>query len=90
MQRTGVEYLRDYLNNDSTSDLILHLTDNHYPPLPITFVGVCQAAIRACNHGEWEKSIRLPDDLLWKGSHYAPAREIVETYHLDGFLGDDI
>jgi hypothetical protein len=46
----------------------------------------CEEAIDACTGGEYDKEIELPEGVLWKGMAAAPARAIVEEFHLDFYL----
>jgi len=66
--------------------LVWHLQSNHYPPVPVSMVPVCIAAIDAVNEWESERLIDLPDGTLYKGKEQAPAWAIVEAHHLDHFL----
>lgn len=64
----------------------LHLTSNHYPPIPVEMVSVAMEAIEHANQGEWNEIIALPGDITWKGEVGAPVSAIVEDLHLDFFL----
>jgi hypothetical protein len=64
-----------------------HLEANHYPPVPSEMIPVAVAAIRAAQDEEWEADIFLPDGVTYRGRFAAPAFEIVETYHLESFIG---
>lgn len=63
-----------------------HLTSNHYPPVPINMVEPCLMAIGACNWGEPDFAVDLPDGITWRGNQSAPAWAIVEGHHLESFL----
>jgi hypothetical protein len=65
----------------------IHLSSNHYPPVPSSMVKPCIEAIDAVNDlGLWDADIELPEGVSWKGSNYAPAHAIIEAHHLDAWL----
>jgi hypothetical protein len=64
----------------------MHLRGNHYPPVPLSMVAPCIEAIDAGYEEDWDKSIKLPDGVLWKGLEYAPAYAIIESHHLESWL----
>jgi len=64
----------------------MHLRSNHYPPVPLTMVEPCIAAIDAYWEGDREKHIELPAPITWRDKNYAPAFAIVEGHHLDAWL----
>jgi len=66
-----------------------HLKYNHYPPIPESFIPVCEAAIAAINDGDYGRLIDLPDGVTHRvHGKQALAWEIVEFAHLDGFVDD--
>ena len=69
--------------------IAIQLTSNHYPPIPTTMVQPCIEAIDACNAGETDLEIELPDGVSYKGFNVAPAWAIVEQHHLDSWLDYD-
>jgi hypothetical protein len=72
---------------DLEQGISLHLTSNHYPPVPIEMVPVCIDAIDAVNsESDWDKLITLPDGISWKGLHQAPASAIIEQHHLEFWI----
>jgi hypothetical protein len=74
-------------NFDLETGIELHLTSNHYPPVPIEMVPVCIDAIDAVNsEGDWDKLITLPHGISWKGLTQAPASAIIEQHHLEFWL----
>jgi hypothetical protein len=74
-------------NFDLEKGIELHLTSNHYPPVPIEMVPVCIDAIDAVNsEGDWDKLITLPHGISWKGLTQAPASAIIEQHHLEFWL----
>lgn len=60
----------------------LHLTTNHYPPVPASMVPVCIEAIDNANEGKWNKMVRLPEGVLFRGYPVAPSADIIEQHHL--------
>ena len=53
----------------------IHLTSNHYPPVPTTMVPTCIEAIDAVNDaGLWDLEIPLPEGVSWRGLTTAPAQ----------------
>ena len=66
-----------------------HLRSNHFPPVPVSMVPVCIAAIDAYNEGESAQFIELPDGVSWRGNTHAPAWAIIEQHHLDAWVADD-
>ena len=72
---------------DMETQISIHLTSNHYPPVPTSMVKPCIEAIDAVNDlGLWDADIELPEGVSWKGSNYAPAHAIIEQHHLDAWL----
>jgi len=71
---------------DKVAVLTWHLTSNHYPPVPANMVDPCLIAIGACNGGESNFEVDLPDGITWRGHTAAPAWAIVEGHHLEYFL----
>ena len=72
---------------DLESSIAMHLTANHYPPVPTSMVKPCIEAIDAYNDGyDLNKLIELPEGVLWRGNTHAPAHAIIEAHHLDPWL----
>jgi hypothetical protein len=80
--------------------LSLHLSANHYPPIPQSMIPVCVEAIDAYWEDDTNRLIQLPIDgvdrngepfqIRWRdGSDKAPAWAIIEHAHLDSWLVDD-
>jgi hypothetical protein len=77
---------------DIHQSMAIHLTSNHYPPVPISMVQPCIDAIYACDEEQYDKLIELPEGVQWRGQNSAPAHAIVEGHHLQAWLyseGDD-
>lgn len=66
--------------------LRIHLTGNHYPPVPTSMVPVCIDAIDKANEGNWESMVKLPEGVSWKGQIEAPAYSIIEAHHLEFWI----
>ena len=77
--------LADFL--DIEQQLTIHLTSNHYPPVPAIMVPVCIEAIDAVNDlGLWDLEIPMPEGVSYKGRKTAPAHAIIEQHHLHAWL----
>jgi hypothetical protein len=63
-----------------------HLQANHYPPVPLSMVPVCERAIAKAKAGKWNAKVRLPKGCTYRGSVYAPVDEVVRGHHLDTFI----
>jgi hypothetical protein len=65
----------------------IHLSSNHYPPVPATMVQPCIEAIDAVNDlGLWDLEIPLPEGVSWRGCDTAPAHAIIEAHHLEAWI----
>ena len=71
---------------DYRGAIALHLTNNHYPTVPVSMVEPCIEAIEACNADNHDAEIELQEGVLWRGQATAPAWAIVEGHHLDAWL----
>jgi hypothetical protein len=71
---------------DINQSIAIHLTSNHYPPVPVSMVQPCIDAIYACDEEEYDKLIELPKGVMWRGQSSAPAHAIVEGHHLQAWL----
>jgi len=69
--------------------LAIHLTANHYPPIPKTMVEPCVQAIELARLGYWDTPIDLPDGVLYKQGKTAPVSVIIEHHHLNEWLAVD-
>jgi len=63
-----------------------HLQGNHFPPVPVSMVPVCIAALDAAADGDWQREIPLPDGVAYRGLPTAPAAAIIEQHHLESWL----
>jgi hypothetical protein len=66
--------------------VLVHLTSNHYPPVPKFMVEPCIEAIDKANEGDWDSMITLPEGVLWKGEKEAPVSAMVEQHHLEFWI----
>ncbi len=66
--------------------VLVHLTSNHYPPVPAMMVPTCIEAIDLANDGEWDSLVSLPEGVLWKGQAVSPVHAIVEQHHLETWI----
>jgi hypothetical protein len=75
---------------DLETQILYHLTGNHYPPVPKEMVKPCIDAIDAYYDEDWDRMIDMPMvsdfQILYRGELQAPAWAIVEQHHLDTFI----
>lgn len=71
---------------DLESSIAMHLTANHYPPVPTSMVKPCVDAIDAYHDEDYDRLIELPDGISWRGETSAPASAIVDAHHLQAWL----
>jgi hypothetical protein len=72
---------------DIETQIGIHLSSNHYPPVPKFMVAPCIEAIDAVNDaGLWDLEIPMPEGVTYKGLTTAPAWAIIEQHHLDAWL----
>ena len=67
----------------------VHLTSNHYPPVPVSMVSVCIEAIDAYWEEDLDRRIELPEGISWRGEESAPARAIIQAHHLDAWCMEE-
>ena len=69
------------------NQIAIHLSSNHYPPVPAIMVPTCVEAIDAVNDaGLWDLEIPLPEGVSWRGLTTAPAHAIIEAHHLNAWI----
>jgi hypothetical protein len=79
--------LADYdLGLDLSTALEIHLTSNHYPPIPKTMVLPCIEALEAYWDDETDREIPMPEGVSYRGQNTAPAWAIIEQHHLEAWL----
>jgi len=66
--------------------IAIHLSANHYPPVPRSMVEPCIDAIDAYYDEDYDRLITLPAPITWRDQNTAPAHAIVEAHHLDAWL----
>ena len=76
----------DLLDLDLETQLRIHLTGNHYPPVPVSMVQPCIDAIDAYYDEDYNKTIEMPEGVSYRGSKFAPASAIIEQHHLEAWL----
>lgn len=90
----GTNFAHDLANEDFglslEQALSIHLTSNHYPPVPVSMVTVCIESIDAYNEGDQNREIELPEGVSYKGKTTAPAWAIIEQHHLSEWLDEDL
>lgn len=69
--------------------LSIHLSHNHYPPVPAEMIEPCVLAIEAMNEDDDERDIDLPEGVLWRGQTTAPANAVVFGHHLEAWLSQE-
>jgi len=65
-----------------------HLQGNHYPPVPLSMVEPCIAAIDAYWADDCDALIPMPEGVSYKGKTDAPAWAIIEQHHLGAWTTD--
>ena len=76
----------DLLDLDLETQLRIHLTGNHYPPVPVSMIQTCIDAIDAAYDEDYDREIAMPEGVSYKGSNVAPAWAIIEQHHLNWFI----
>ena len=72
---------------DIETQIGIHLSANHYPPVPSSMIRPCIEAIDAVNDaGLWDLEIPMPEGVTYKGLTTAPAWAIIEQHHLTAWL----
>jgi hypothetical protein len=64
----------------------IHLTSNHYPPVPLSMVEPCLNAIDLANEGDWEAPVKLPEGVYYRDKESAPVWAIVDQHHLHNWI----
>ena len=79
--------LADYdLGLDLSTAIEIHLTSNHYPPVPQSMVLPCIEAIEAYHDDDHYREIKLPEGITYQDRNTAPADAIIEQHHLEAWL----
>ena len=74
------------LDLDLSTAIGIHLSSNHYPPVPTSMVLPCIEALEAYWENETDREIPMPEGITYKGFNTAPAWAIVEQHHLEAWL----
>ena len=74
------------LDLDLSTAIGIHLSSNHYPPVPTSMVLPCIEALEAYWEDETDREIPMPEGITYKGFNTAPAWAIVEQHHLEAWL----
>ena len=87
----GSNFAHDLANNDLLEldlerQIGIHLSANHYPPVPSSMIQPCIDAIDAYYDEDYDRLIVLPAPITWRDQNTAPASAIVEAHHLDAWL----
>jgi hypothetical protein len=84
----GSNFAHDLANGDLdlSTAIGIHLSANHYPPVPSSMVMPCIEAIEAYNELDSDREIAMPEGVSYKGRNTAPAWAIVEQHHLDAWI----
>jgi hypothetical protein len=90
MGRMSAEGYKACVNEGLISEdiaLHIHLTSNHYPPIPLTMIPVAKRAIVKANRGEWDKKVRMPEGVSHRVyGNLVPVHQVISHMHLDTFL----
>ena len=70
---------------DLSTAIGIHLTSNHYPPVPRSMIEPCIDAINAYYDDDTNKEIPMPEGVTYKGRDTAPAWAIIEQHHLEAW-----
>jgi hypothetical protein len=87
----GSNFAHDLANNDLLEldlerQIGIHLSANHYPPVPSSMIQPCIDAIDAYHDEDYDRLIDLPAPITWRDQNSAPASAIVDAHHLDAWL----
>ena len=67
---------------DLSTAIGIHLTSNHYPPVPTIMVMPCIEAIEAYWEDDLDREIQMPEGVSYRGRDTAPALAVIEQHHL--------
>jgi hypothetical protein len=83
--------MADAIANDEITErqaLVWHFRSNLFPPPPMAMVDTALAAIHAVEAGD-DDDIDLPEGVTFKGGTMVSPWEVVEAFHLSGFIDFD-
>lgn len=72
----------DFLGLSLNKQMVIHLTGNFYPPIPMSMVEPCVEAIEAYWEDDYDREIELPKPITYKGLTTAPAHAIIDQHKL--------
>lgn len=64
-----------------------HFNHNCYPPVPAVMIDPALSAIAAFDTGDEVRLITLPDGVTYRGDTVVPAYRLVDSFHLESFIG---
>lgn len=70
---------------DLSTAIGIHLSSNHYPPVPRSMIEPCVDAINAYYDDDTDREIPMPEGVSYKGRNTAPAWAIIEQHHLEAW-----
>jgi hypothetical protein len=91
----GNNFATELADNELFSELDLetsigiHLSANHYPPVPKSMIQPCIDAIDAYWSQDTDQEIQMPEGVTYKGRTTAPAWAIIEAHHLEAWLQEE-
>ena len=60
----------------------LHFQTNCYPPIPQQMLPVAIEALDNANSGDWQKMIRLPEGVTFRGYDEVATYNVIDSYYL--------
>jgi hypothetical protein len=75
----------DLLDLDLETQIGIHLSANHYPPVPRSMIQPCIEAIDAHYDEDYNREIEMPVGITYKLKKTAPAWAIIEQHHLEAW-----
>ena len=79
--------LADYdLGLDLSTAIGIHLSSNHYPPVPAFMVTPCIEALEGYWEDETNREMKMPEGVSYNGLDTAPDWAVTEQYHLEAWL----
>ena len=72
----------DELGYTLEQQLSLHFQTNCYPPIPQQMIPTAIEALDNANEGNWNKMIRLPEGVTFRGYPIIKTADVVESYRL--------
>lgn len=77
------------LDLDLETQIGIHLSSNHYPPVPSSMIAPCIEAIDAYHDEDLDREIEMPEGVTYRGSTTAPAHAIINQHHLGAWCYSD-